>query len=285
MSELNIKIGIVGNGHVAIGPKLFQCQEIDVFVYDLFPEKCSPLGTTLADVSQCDLIFLCVPTPFDLKKNTCYLDNVLNCGKMIKEYNPTAVTIVRSTVIPGTSNQIEGHFMPEYLPERFLFKFTEIEEYNFGLNLNHKDNELFKTEIHKLFDIAYKNKIIKHHKICFYNNNELEMEKYVTNSILAVNVSFFNEIENYCCANNINYQEVTQIFDRDQRIFHKWFKIPGPDGQRGYGGTCLPKDIEALHGEYMKQNLKSYILKAAIDRNNELDRPEKDWQVMNRTVI
>jgi UDPglucose 6-dehydrogenase len=54
--------------------------------------------------------------------------------------------------------------------------------------------------------------------------------------------------------------------------------VPGPDGKRGFGGTCFPKDMEALLAQMIDVGMTSYIIDAAITRNLEVDRVERDWE-------
>ena len=61
--------------------------------------------------------------------------------------------------------------------------------------------------------------------------------------------------------------------------------VPGPDGKRGFGGTCFPKDTSNLRYEMRKNNMTPYIMNAIIERNEKVDRPEKDWLMDKGRVI
>ena len=63
----------------------------------------------------------------------------------------------------------------------------------------------------------------------------------------------------------------------DERINSSHMVVPGPDGKRGFGGTCFPKDINSFLYQMQKANLPATILDAVIFRNEKIDRPEKDW--------
>ena len=63
----------------------------------------------------------------------------------------------------------------------------------------------------------------------------------------------------------------------DDRIRPSHTIVPGPDNRKGFGGTCFPKDTSALKAEMDKIGMKSYVLDAAVRRNDEVDRPDKDW--------
>jgi UDPglucose 6-dehydrogenase len=103
------------------------------------------------------------------------------------------------------------------------------------------------------------------------------MIKYVRNCFLALKVSFCNEIEEYCTKKEINYENVRNLAMMDNRIGSSHSVVPGHDGSRGYGGTCFPKDMNALTTEMEKIGMKSYILRNSIIRNEEHDRSKKDW--------
>ena len=105
------------------------------------------------------------------------------------------------------------------------------------------------------------------------------MVKYFRNTFLSVKVSYCNEINQYCKLKNIDYDRVRKIAASDNRIGISHTQVPGPDGKNGFGGTCFPKDTAGLLTDMKKNNMKSYILKASITRNEECDRPEKDWSL------
>ena len=104
--------------------------------------------------------------------------------------------------------------------------------------------------------------------------------------LLATKVSFCNEIAQYCQAVEVNYEIVRKHATNDNRILDYHTKVPGPDGKRGFGGTCFPKDTASLKYEMENSGVKSYILTAAIERNKNVDRKEKDWtKDVGRAVI
>ena len=87
----------------------------------------------------------------------------------------------------------------------------------------------------------------------------------------------FNELESICSEVGVDYENVRCIATQDTRIGTGHTKVPGHDGRRGFGGTCFPKDTNAL-ANFAKENfILTPILDAVIKRNEEVDRPEKDW--------
>jgi UDPglucose 6-dehydrogenase len=63
----------------------------------------------------------------------------------------------------------------------------------------------------------------------------------------------------------------------DDRITTSHSIVPGHDGRHGFGGTCFPKDMASLRHQIQTNDLQSFIIDAAIERNETIDRPEKDW--------
>ena len=103
------------------------------------------------------------------------------------------------------------------------------------------------------------------------------MVKYFLNCFLATKVSFANEMKTVCDAVDIDYDKVLEYALYDDRIGKTHFSTPGPDGKPGFGGSCFPKDLNAL--VYLMKNLEidATLLQAVWDKNILL-RPEKDWE-------
>ena len=90
----------------------------------------------------------------------------------------------------------------------------------------------------------------------------------------------------YCNKINVNYENVRKGAANDERILHSHTNVPGHDGKNGFGGTCFPKDTSSLKYEMNKVGMRPYVLEAIIERNEKVDRPEKDWSLdKGRAVI
>lgn len=279
-----IKLGIVGGGFVGTAAKLLECEKINIVLYDIDPNKCYPKNTKIDDLHNCDIIFICVPTPMNID-SSCYLGIVENVIKQLKEIVSSSTTIiVRSTVLPNTCDKLGVNFMPEFLTEKNWEKdFYDTHHWIVGLL---EDNEDVKNKIKLLFDLAYEYDKIKYNSVTFVKNNEAELLKYCRNTYLAMKVSYCNEIEEYCRIKSIDYNIIKKLLPLDPRITPNHMKVPGPDGKRGFGGTCFPKDIHAMLYDMKKDGMKSYILKSVIERNEKVDRPLLDWMVnKGRTVV
>ena len=76
-----------------------------------------------------------------------------------------------------------------------------------------------------------------------------------------------------------------KIATLDSRIGKSHWKVPGPDGKMGYGGTCFPKDISSLINQFEQNEIKSIILEASLNRNNNIDRKERDWEKLKARSV
>ena len=282
-----MKIGIIGNGFVGSATALLECIDISIIIYDINPKLCNPPNTTLNDICNCDLIFISVPTPMN-KNSSCHINilkSVVDNISKIKSINELLL-INRCTVPVNTSNNLNCYYMPEFLTEKnFKQDFINNPEWIFGLK-NSSTDIIFKEKITELINLAYKNKCINSNKIHFVDNNEAEMIKLFRNTFLSTKISFCNEIYQFCQSQNISYENVRKLATNDPRIGSSHTNVPGHDGFFGYGGTCFPKDTNSLYFQMKEKNLDSYIIKATVERNEIVDRPQHDWKSnINRAVI
>jgi len=271
-------IGIIGNGFVGKATNQLKCKDVDILAYDVNPEACNPKGLQLNDLNACELIFVSVPTPMD-KDGSCHLTIVKTVLTNLKEIGYKGFVVLRSTVPVGTSDDLQCYFMPEFLTEKnYIHDFIQNKDWIFGLlGLNEEKDLAFQTKIKGLFQLAFDNERIKHNTLHFLSNKEAEMVKMFRNCFLSTKVSFCNEVYEFCEKKNINYENVRKIAANDDRILHSHTGVPGHDGRKGFGGTCFPKDTASLRYEMTKAGMKPFVLDAIIERNEKIDRPEKDW--------
>ena len=274
-----MKIGVIGSGFVGKATQQLNHSNITMVVYDIRPELCVPLGLQLSDLSECDLIFVCVPTPME-ESGKCHLSIVESViGALSRVIDPSKnFVVLRSTVPPGTCDRLGCYFMPEFLTEKnYIQDFIQCEHWIMGLRGQSSDH-VFQDRIRSLFQSAKAAGQIHHDNVIFRTNSEAEMVKYVRNTFLSVKVSFCNEMEEFCRMKGINYDEVRAAMALDSRIGLSHTAVPGHDGKRVFGGTCFKKDTNALLYEMNSIGMKSYILRGAVERNHEVDRKEEDWK-------
>ena len=246
----NINIGIVGGGYVGNATKLFGCkdsndvQDVVVRVYDTDPEKCVPKDISIIDLEECDIIFVCVPTPMN-EDGSCHLDIVKSVINDLSHIIDKSKIFIRSTVPTGTSKSLGVNFMPEFLTEaNWEDDFKNLKNWVIGLH-NENDKEI-KSTIRSIFKIAKRSGKILHANVYYASTDVAETTKLVRNTFLATKVSFFNEIESFCKAKKLDYEVLANMVALDERINSSHMIVPGPDGKRGFGGTCFPKDINSF---------------------------------------
>lgn len=287
MSTL-FSIGIIGNGFVGKATSLLKNTDVAVKIYDIDPKKCVPLGTTLLDVCDTNVIFICVPTPMrsteDTESDTSIVENVIDKVKSAVDKSETPKApfiVVRSTVPVGFCHKFGVHHFPEFLTERgWEEDFKTSKHFIIGINKqsSHDQERRFELLMKKIFYLAKENDCVSSCDVRFCNTDTSELVKYTRNAYLATKVSFFNEIYDFAKKKNLNYNIFAELVALDERITNSHTKVPGPDGQRGWGGTCLPKDTLSLLHQFSENNVESYVIKSTIHRNLKIDRKDKDWE-------
>jgi len=268
---------------------------IPIYIYDIRPEACYPPGITLEDLdNECDLLFFCLPTPLN-HDGTCYTkileDMLARCSNPYK--------IVRSTVPVGFSAKHGCYFMPEFLTEaRWENDFRSTKEWIVGMPtgtsatitasnsgsavssaaaITDIQRQEFKRRISKLIKRSHKNGAIDSPTVVFCDTNEAEMLKLMKNCFLSAKVGLMNEFYDFSRATNVDYNAVIELAKKDARMGTSHFKVPGPDGLRGFGGTCFPKDTHSLYCQMNAHGTLPYIFPAVLSRNDTRDRAAREW--------
>ena len=289
--KLKQKIGIVGNGFVGGAVKFgFSPQtgcDAEVRVYDKNPNKST--HTLEETVNESDFIFLSVPTPAnkDGSINLDILDGALNDIDKIHTREKTNAILIRSTVVPGTTwslqtkyPQLNILFNPEFLTERSA-NFDFINQSRFIVGNNGQMGNLTQSE-----DFA---KLIKDRfgdcvAIMQTSYETAELIKYMNNCFFATKVSFMNEMYQIAEKIDANWEEAVSGFVSDGRIGHSHMNVPGPDDKFGFGGSCFPKDIQAMIDFAEMFGLNPSVLKGAWEKNLEV-RPEQDWKNLKGRAV
>jgi len=282
------KIGIVGRGFVgsAVAHGFSQSvgYDADIMIYDKDPFKCQ--HTLEEVVTSSDFVFISVPTPSN-KDGSISLKILEECLQSIYEIAQKAkvfdvIFLVRSTVVPGTTRTLQKKypdikivFNPEFLTERSAH-FDFISQTRFILGGDPRDVE-------KVAEL-YKHRFGKAISIIETDFESAELTKYVCNTFFATKVSFLNEMRLVAEKVNANWDDVIEGFLIDGRIGHSHSQVPGPDGKLGFGGSCFPKDVQALIKFAEEQSLDLSVLKGTW-KTNLLVRPEKDWEDLHGRAV
>jgi UDPglucose 6-dehydrogenase len=280
------KIGIVGQGYVGTAIKIGFEPHYDLHTYDKYDLGKSTLPNLKDLVEECEVIFVCVPTPMR-KDGTCYTGIVEEVIRDIDGYvydsfyhsgkKEKPIIVIKSTVPPGTTDYMNKNysnvtviFNPEFLTEEnFLDDFKNQTRIILGGQRNGTN---------KLRQIY--SKVFPQATIVKTGSKTAEMTKYFINNFLATKVSFANEMNNICEQIDIDYDKVVEYATYDERLGKSHWAVPGPDGDYGYGGHCLPKDLSAIINQF-----ETYGLLEAVENVNDQVRNNRDWEEMKGRAI
>ena len=272
-----MKIGIIGQGYVGTALKEGFQDFYQVETYDKYDLGKSTHSKISDIVELSDVIFVCVPTPMR-QDGSCYTGIV---EEVIREINETAtdhIIVIKSTIPPGTTDRINEEythstviFNPEFLTEaNFIQDFKN--QSRIILGGDRKGTNIVRQIYSRIFPNAT---IVK------TGAKHAEMVKYFTNCFLATKVSFANEMYNICNQLDLDYDKIVEYATYDERLGKSHWAVPGPDGDFGYGGHCLPKDLSAIVSEF-----DTYGLLEAVEQVNDQVREDRDWEHMvGRAVL
>jgi UDPglucose 6-dehydrogenase len=247
-----MKLTLIGYGFV--GKAVFNSlkESHDIFVVD------PAYNTNTIKQEESDGYVICVPTPMR-KDGRCEMQHVFEVVDLIPDNKPI---LIKSTIcLEGWEALLDAYPQKQlsFSPE-FLVAASADEDF-----ANQKDmliggeNTQFWVDV---FSERFPNMVFYKEEV-----KDLILIKYVRNSFLATKVAFFNDVYNVVKGCNANWERVRQGVGLDERIGLSHTMVPGPDGKRGYGGACFPKDTNAFvkTAEYYDSDLP--ILKAVIKQN------------------
>ncbi len=278
-----MKIGILGQGYVGSAIKVgFETHYKNISIFDKYNKSRCTVSSLKELTESSEVIFVCLPTP--MKENgECDIGIVEKEIVRINKYSThKKIVVIKSTVPPSTTKKINNNnknidviFNPEFLTERnFIEDFKKQNRIVLGGNKKPVDT------VQQVYTKVFPNTtIIK------TDSTTAEMIKYFTNTFLATKVSFANEMKIICNEIDVDYDEVVEYSLHDQRIGKSHLGVPGPDGKLGFGGSCFPKDINALIYFAKQKGIDLDVLKSVWETNLKV-RPEKDWEELKgRAVI
>jgi UDPglucose 6-dehydrogenase len=266
---MSYRIGIVGRGFVggAMYENFKDCFE--VAVWDSVEEK-RTLNSFESFVDWSDIIFVCVPTP--MKENgQCDVSIVEDVVAKIANLDRRKYVVIKSTVTPGTTERLaELHNMVIGFNPEFL---TEANSYN---DFRHQpliilgsDNTGLGTVMAQLY-YEFNAKVDNVAHVIQRSTKEAELFKYLANCFLATKVIFANEFKKLCDTVNVDYGRIAEVAVLDKRLGHTHWRVPGPDGQYGFGGSCFPKDTSALLAYADEIGTTLWMLTEATYINDEI---------------
>jgi len=176
--------------------------------------------------------------------------------------------------------------MPEFLTEaNWETDFRQMKEWVVGLpvsasasaSVDMTEINIFQERINNLIRTSNRNGSIYSSTVVYCDTNEAELLKLMKNCFLSAKVSIMNEFYDFCGATKTDYETVVTMAKQDARMGTSHFQVPGPDGRRGFGGTCFPKDTHSLYCQMNAHGITPHIYPAILARNDTHDRPEREW--------
>jgi len=275
-----INVGIIGQGYVGSALKegfksFYRIETYDKYRHDLSTCK------SLKDLSQkAEIIFVCVPTPMQ-KDGRCDLSIIHEVVSAIDTCKNNNILVIKSTIPPGTTSMLNkeyGHIQAVFNPE-FLTEANFIDDFKNQSKIIIGGPRPASTKVKNLY-----RKVFPETPLIKTGSDTAEMVKYFTNCFLMTKVSFANEIKQICEKIGVDYDKVVEYGLYDKRLGRSHFSVPGPDGKSGFGGSCFPKDINALIKVAENLNIEATVLKSVWKKNLEV-RPEKDWERLKGRAV